>query len=883
MGFHAPKWFTRTWLFFGLLILFGLLAWTQDRFLSTPFTVVQKKSPAQQVFPKGKAKRIARTHTLPVSSPLVINEIGLAQPDGPVKADGAPADWIEIYNRSPEVVPLMGYSLTDSSRKPRKFTFPDIMLQAGKSLLIWADGEYGISSPLTFKYVPSRERNGWERRPDLTVPAGYAWFCKVDQAEKEDNSQALGFTVVVPEDDEYSIWIRHKPVLNKSWIMEAMVDETETVATYQKPCKHYMMSRLRNPDDHEGFWPLTPGHHRVRLILRDGATSVDQIVLTRRNATFGAGFQDIHAPFKLRRSGELVALHSPRGLPLDYVTFPYLGAGQTYQRKTAGKGNFTIGDPTPCEQQWLAKPVISPHSGFVDAGTEITITAQPGATIHYTLDGRVPTRGSPVYGEPITISNSTAIRTRAFLTGAYPGPMAHQVFWVGDKPKVPVFWAIMQPVDLQSSHRGLLSNTSARGLTSERPCYACILYPDGTVQETDAGIRLQGRSTRRMKVKKSFRIFCRPRYGAAEWPGTLFGATPPTNHSSFVLIGHSVINHPIGLEVMDAVGTITPHVRHVLFQINNQPMGIYILVEDPNDSTYLEQIFGHLDLDMIKHKTLDAVKMGDEKAYYASWTALSEGPTSNITMEALGQIMDPDVFIRWIAGMQYLGVADNSQGYFVRDKQKDAPAWTLINWDMDGSLAVNAFHKRKMQAIFGLRGRLHKELLKDPAYRTRYLEGFQRLLNHPLRAEKWTGRINDYASTLLPETGFDYMGHEFQGSKLIRNKTPDELYYAYEDVYKNSHMFFTQQEEGVRRVLKREFLLDNYVLVNVQGKEDVSLMIDGYPEILPYDGIYFPGTTIEISSYSPADSDLFFTVNDITIQTNLLKLTITNTLDISVH
>ncbi|NCC52687.1 MAG: hypothetical protein EOM20_15915 [Spartobacteria bacterium] len=881
MGFQPPKWFARTLLFFGLLALLGLLAWAQNQYISTPFTVEKKLKPARRIFPDGKKKHIERTHTLPVASPVVINEIGLAEPLGPTRADGAPADWIELYNRSAKPVSLAGYSLTDSATKARKFIFPDILLPAQTPLIVWADGETGITSPLLFKYVASDERNAWERRPDLSVAAGYAWFYDSAVDHPGSAGPSLGFVIQVPDEGDYSLWVKHHPSGQKNWILEAAVDGTQTVATYQRPRQRYMMSRLRNPDDRDGFWRLAPGEHTVRLTLLEGATSVDYVVLTRKGERYGAGYQDVHAPFKLRRAGELVALHSPRGLPLDYVTFPGLSEGQTYARAPVGKGSFRVTLPSPSERPLPRRLAIEPGSGFTAAGTPVRLSAQPDAVVHYTLDGQMPTTNSPLYTAPLIISNSTALRARAFLPGACPGPTANAVYWVGERPAIPVFWALMRPRDLQSAARGLLSNTSSRGLPGERPCYACMLYPDGTVQETGAGIRLQGRSTRRMSVKKSFRIFCRPRYGNPEWPGALFGETPPTRHSSFVLIGHSVVNHPIGLEVMDAIGTLTPRVRHVLFQINNQPMGIYILVEDPNDETYLAQLFGHLDLDIIKHKTLDAVKQGDETDYHATWTALAEGPATNITLERFSQIMDPDEFIRWIAGIQYLGMEDNGQGYFVRDKTKAPPAWTLINWDMDGSLAINSFHRRRLQTVFGLRGDLHKELLADPEYCARYIDIFQQLLNHPLKPETWTARIGEYAATLLPQTGFDYLGQAFQESRLVRNLTPDELYYAYEDVYKNSYLFFEQQNEGARRVLNRDFALGNYVQVRVLGEEGREIIIDGYAESLPYEGLYFPGSALTVSSGAP--DHLSVTYDGATLQTNTLRIVIANTLDVTVH
>ena len=53
------------------------------------------------------------------------------------EAYGTP-DWIEIQNTSSEAINLEGYCLSNNTKKLRKFTFPDLVLQAGEYLLLYA-------------------------------------------------------------------------------------------------------------------------------------------------------------------------------------------------------------------------------------------------------------------------------------------------------------------------------------------------------------------------------------------------------------------------------------------------------------------------------------------------------------------------------------------------------------------------------------------------------------------------------------------------------------------------------------------------------------------------------------------------------------------------
>jgi len=55
---------------------------------------------------------------------------------------------------------------------------------------------------------------------------------------------------------------------------------------------------------------------------------------------------------------------------------------------------------------------------FLDRMDFTVSTPNPGADIHYTLDGSDPTPASPRYTGPVTLTQSTVVKSRAFLEGA---------------------------------------------------------------------------------------------------------------------------------------------------------------------------------------------------------------------------------------------------------------------------------------------------------------------------------------------------------------------------------------------------------------------------------------------------------------------------------
>src|SRR5262249_9106423 len=55
-------------------------------------------------------------------------------------------------------------------------------------------------------------------------------------------------------------------------------------------------------------------------------------------------------------------------------------------------------------------PKISPVSGIFGTGQTVTITGEPGATIHYTTDGSTPTSSSPTYTTSFNVTSTTTVK-----------------------------------------------------------------------------------------------------------------------------------------------------------------------------------------------------------------------------------------------------------------------------------------------------------------------------------------------------------------------------------------------------------------------------------------------------------------------------------------
>lgn len=67
----------------------------------------------------------------------------------------------------------------------------------------------------------------------------------------------------------------------------------------------------------------------------------------------------------------------------------------------------------------FVRPVeATPGAGFINAGDSVSLSSDTtGATIHYTTDGSEPTASSPVYSEPIVITEDTTVKAFAVKEG----------------------------------------------------------------------------------------------------------------------------------------------------------------------------------------------------------------------------------------------------------------------------------------------------------------------------------------------------------------------------------------------------------------------------------------------------------------------------------
>ncbi|HEU6447934.1 MAG TPA: chitobiase/beta-hexosaminidase C-terminal domain-containing protein [Verrucomicrobiae bacterium] len=79
----------------------------------------------------------------------------------------------------------------------------------------------------------------------------------------------------------------------------------------------------------------------------------------------------------------------------------------------------------------LPPPEISPRGGNFEKPVEIILKSEPGAAIHYTVDGTVPTENDLLYEKPIQLAAPTILRAKSFKPGFTKSVTSQGIFIIG--------------------------------------------------------------------------------------------------------------------------------------------------------------------------------------------------------------------------------------------------------------------------------------------------------------------------------------------------------------------------------------------------------------------------------------------------------------------
>ncbi|MCD4651955.1 MAG: CotH kinase family protein, partial [Candidatus Cloacimonetes bacterium] len=258
----------------------------------------------------------------------------------------------------------------------------------------------------------------------------------------------------------------------------------------------------------------------------------------------------LHTSFKLNSMDETLYLCSPAGTfcVSDSIFCGGIAEDISIGRTPDGAGEIRLfRKPTPGDINRGAgfsgvaeKVRFSQPTGFYTGEVTFSLfTDNSSGEIHFTTNGDNPTINSPVYCSPITISETSVIRARAFKEGIIPSKTTTQSFFF-ESSTLPVVSLITNPDYLFDEEIGMYVEGDDPLNPNffqdwERPVHVEFFEMNGELGfNINAGLKMHGNGARRFP-QKSLAIFFRAKYGPSKLEYKLFPDVEITSFDSIIL------------------------------------------------------------------------------------------------------------------------------------------------------------------------------------------------------------------------------------------------------------------------------------------------------------------------------------------------------------
>jgi len=512
----------------------------------------------------------------------------------------------------------------------------------------------------------------------------------------------------------------------------------------------------------------------------------------------------LHANFKLTKEGEEIGLYNTDTLTLDSLIYSVQKTDISMGRRTDGSSNLGF-FPTPTpgssnstesfEGLTFYEPHFSVKGGFYDAPIEVDLTAL-GGTIHYTLDGSLPTLDSPPYTEPLQIAVTTNLRARTFQANFIGGKPITNTYFFGENFEergLPVVSISTNPEYFWDAEIGLYVQDFKPEW--EYPINIELFENDGGNRAAFnelAGTKVNGLNSWELP-QKMLGIYFDNEYDKNNLDYPLFFDRNRSQYDSFILrAGGSDWSQTIFRDGL-CQGLTTENMdlekagfRPSVVYVNGEYMGIANL-RSRIDESFIEDNFGYGngEYDLIENNGI--VEEGDAIAFNELFALFEQDLSEEANFQAIAEVMDiqnfTEYFItqiwtsnsswghniklwkpkelgskwRWILqdfDRGFSGADNNGIDYFTTDNSPSSYNWARIPLQ---NMLENEVYKEEFTSRFAdhLYTTFHPEQVKKAIADRKYAIE-KEVPNH---VQRWSGTTSDYGDGIV---SVDFWENEVQ-------------------------------------------------------------------------------------------------------------------------
>lgn len=430
-----------------------------------------------------------------------------------------------------------------------------------------------------------------------------------------------------------------------------------------------------------------------------------------------------HIAFKLAREGGALLLIAPDGITIaDVFTYPIVRGNVSIGRLPDGAKAWSFfQEPTPGARNSSSSgairgtcttPVASHASGFHDGPLDVELRSDAGSTLHYTMDGSLPTREhGTLYDKPIHLETSTTIRAIAMSAGHLPSDPMCATYIIGNGSGGGLALSL-SPEDLWDDSTGIyttgvFNNNTRSGRDWERSGVAEWFGGDAKA----VGVRISGSGSRGAR-KRSFKLYAhgdafRFADGTRTEEGQLRADAGPSAFLRNTTIEELVRQYHLDLAMQPTTA--------VPLYLNAKPWGLYRWMPAKDDE-WLKQQSGAQALDVLEGPAFRA--MSGSNTHFLRAQELLVGGASLDTIEAMidiGSLIDLACIDLWT------GRADHELNVRCYRPREKGGRWRWVLYDMDLWAPPNENSAQRMALAAAPETPFVPQLLAQPGLQVRLL------------------------------------------------------------------------------------------------------------------------------------------------------------------
>jgi len=786
---------------------------------------------------------------------LQLNEL-LASNQGNSADDlGNNSDWLEVYNAGTNTLRLDGYHLTDDLEVLDKWSLPSHRIPADGYQVVWMSGlDRNSLAPEALKTsaanVPFQA---------TLVKSGADWKYLYNRADKKDANQGInltGWTDVEFDDSSFAVGpagfgygdeddatmlppkttvvlMRHEftiedPLYSSSLVLQ--VDYDDGFAAYLNGIR---VAAVNTPQEDPGLDSVATGSHeagtseRFDLSAHVGLLRRGKNVLAIAGLNTHPGSSDLsikpslgtlrpifHASFRLNKKGGNLYLVAPDGKIVDQIEYPRQRADQSlgridansstwgyFLKPTPGSTNKGPAQETPIK----SRISFSPEPGAYPEGVEVEISQESweATDIRFTLDGSPPNGTSPLYEQPVPVTDTSLLRAASFVGEERASPIVSATYLAGHIPSLPVMSISLKPEEFVDIHL----QQSGKGRGSERQAFLELFTPAGErAVATGFGMRLHGGAGRRggLEIKKSYRVYFRKSYGKGRVDYPIIPTAEIEDFDKLVLRANfgdgrahgSYIRDQMIRDLHSEMGGMASNGSWYVVLINGKSHGLYNVVERMDEEYFISHL-GPGQYDVIK--TGNTVLSGTRQNWDQLRDFISSTDFSNEeNYQQLARRVDIENFTAYmIVNLWVLNLDWPHNNWYAARRIPDGK-WIFLCWDSEWGLAGGPYGPEVDPYSFidsggayghGMSRKLFFALLGNPGYREYYQQQVRKYLNGPLSSANALRQAHHHRDIVVAD-----IEHEFETRGYGKERWHEQIK-EIEEFCKNAGDYFQRHTD----------------------------------------------------------------------------------------